>query len=58
MLRPGITGVWQVRDREANTSAVGMMPYDLEYIREFRIWLDLRLLLETPMAVAKRTGAF
>jgi exopolysaccharide production protein ExoY len=58
LLRPGITGVWQVRDREANTSAVGMMPYDLEYIREFSLWLDLRLLLETPLAVVKRTGAF
>ena len=58
LLRPGITGVWQVRDREANTSAVGMMPYDLEYIRQFSLWLDLRLLLETPLAVVKRTGAF
>ena len=58
LTRPGITGVWQVRDREANTSAVGMMPYDLEYIRNFSIWLDLRLLLATPLAVVKRTGAF
>lgn len=58
LLRPGITGIWQVRDRGANTSALGMMPYDVEYVREFSIWLDLRLLLQTPGAVLKRTGAF
>ena len=58
LLRPGITGIWQVRDREANTSAAGMMRYDLEYVREFSLWLDLRLLLETPLAVLRRTGAF
>ena len=58
LLRPGITGIWQVRDRRANTSALGMMPYDLEYVRQFSIWLDLRLMLQTPWAVLKRTGAF
>lgn len=57
LLRPGITGIWQVRDREANTSAVGMMAHDLAYVRGFSFWLDFRLLLETPWAVAKRTGA-
>ena len=57
LVRPGITGLWQIRDREANTSALGMMPHDLEYVREFSIWLDLRLLLQTPWTVMKRTGA-
>ena len=57
LVRPGVTGLWQVRDRTANTSALCMMPHDLEYVGAFSLWLDLRLLLQTPWTVMKRTGA-
>jgi exopolysaccharide production protein ExoY len=57
LVRPGITGLWQVRDRDHNTSAVPMMPHDLEYIRSLSLRLDLRILLRTFLVVGTRKGA-
>jgi exopolysaccharide production protein ExoY len=44
LVRPGITGLWQVNDRENNTSAASMMPHDLQYVEQFSLGLDLRIL--------------
>jgi exopolysaccharide biosynthesis WecB/TagA/CpsF family protein len=57
LVRPGITGLWQVRDRGRNTSAVPMMSHDLEYIRRFSLGLDLGILLRTLFVVGSRKGA-
>jgi lipopolysaccharide/colanic/teichoic acid biosynthesis glycosyltransferase len=57
LVQPGITGLWQVRDRERNTSAVPMMPHDLEYIRRFSLILDLGILLRTPFVAGSGKGA-
>jgi lipopolysaccharide/colanic/teichoic acid biosynthesis glycosyltransferase len=57
LVRPGITGLWQVRDRARNTSAVPMMPHDLEYVRRLSLWLDLEILLRTFFVVVSRKGA-
>lgn len=57
LVRPGITGLWQVSDRENNTSARAMTPYDLEYIRYFSLRLDLRILWRTVFVVATGHGA-
>jgi exopolysaccharide production protein ExoY len=35
LVRPGLTGLWQIRERENNTSAACMMPHDLEYLARF-----------------------
>ena len=55
--KPGITGLWQVKGR----SRVGfddMVRLDLEYSRSWSLWLDLKILLETPGAVLKGAGAY
>ncbi len=57
LVRPGITGLWQLRDRANNTSAAAMMPHDLEYVQHISLGLDLAVLLRTPWAVASRKGA-
>jgi exopolysaccharide production protein ExoY len=57
MMRPGITGLWQIRDRENNTSVLGMMPHDLEYLTKYSLWMDIRILLATLPAVLWGTGA-
>jgi exopolysaccharide production protein ExoY len=57
LVRPGITGLWQVSERHNNTSALSMMPYDLEYIRSFSLGLDGRILFRTPFAVSSGNGA-
>jgi exopolysaccharide production protein ExoY len=48
LVRPGITGLWQLRDRSNNISALAMMPHDLEYLWQFSLALDLQILLKTP----------
>jgi lipopolysaccharide/colanic/teichoic acid biosynthesis glycosyltransferase len=57
MMRPGISGLWQIRDRENNTSVIGMMPHDIEYLLNFSLLLDIRILLATLPAVLWGTGA-
>lgn len=56
-VRPGITGLWQISARELNTSAMHMMPYDLQYIRNFNLWLDCKILLSTPAVLLLAKGA-
>lgn len=55
--RPGITGLWQVQERENNTSAEFMIKYDLEYIETFSLALDFRILALTFFTVLSGRGA-
>lgn len=57
LVRPGITGLWQVRGRSELTFAQ-MVELDLEYVRNWSLRLDLSILLETPRAVFSGTGAY
>jgi exopolysaccharide production protein ExoY len=51
IMRPGITGLWQIRDRANNISVITQMPHDIEYLLKFSVLLDIRILLATPAAV-------
>lgn len=56
LVRPGITGLWQVRARADNVSLFDMLEDDLEYIERFSLWLDLKILVGTlPQVVAGRS---
>ncbi|MBA3429991.1 MAG: sugar transferase [Chloroflexi bacterium] len=55
-LRPGITGLWQVRGRNA-MSFDQRVQLDLEYIENLSFMTDLRLLLSTVAVVIRGTGA-
>ena len=57
LVKPGITGLWQLRNREKNTSVLDMVNDDREYIENFSLALDLRILLATLPAVLRGTGA-
>jgi lipopolysaccharide/colanic/teichoic acid biosynthesis glycosyltransferase len=43
VVRPGITGLWQVSGRD-RLSAPDMMALDVRYVREWSLWLDLKIL--------------
>lgn len=58
LVRPGITGLWQIRDRVNNTSAEFMIEHDTEYIREYSLLLDLKILASTPKVVLSAEGAY
>jgi len=53
---PGITGLWQVSGR-SNTDFETWMRLDLQYIDQWSLGLDLRILLRTVPTVLAGTGA-
>ena len=56
-VKPGITGLWQVTGR-SRVKFDEMVRLDLRYATTWSPWLDLKILLRTPMAVIKGSGAF
>ena len=58
LVKPGITGLWQIRDREHNTSAEFMITHDTEYIENYSFVQDLKILVGTPVAVLSTRGAY
>lgn len=56
-IKPGITGLWQVTGR-SRTTFDEMVRLDIQYIRNWSIWLDIKLLLATPRAVLRSSGAY
>ncbi|MCC7369132.1 MAG: sugar transferase [Chloroflexi bacterium] len=56
-VKPGITGPWQVRGR-ADISYHERVRLSTEYIRNYSIWLDIQILMQTVPAVVKGRGAY
>jgi exopolysaccharide biosynthesis polyprenyl glycosylphosphotransferase len=56
-IKPGITGLWQVRGR-SRVRFDDMVRLDLQYARGWSLWLDVQILAETPRAVLLGDGAF
>jgi exopolysaccharide biosynthesis polyprenyl glycosylphosphotransferase len=55
--KPGITGLWQIEGRSRVTFD-DMVRMDLRYAKNWSLWLDLKILLRTPVAVLKGSGAY
>lgn len=55
--KPGLTGMWQVSGRSTITDFEEVVKLDTEYINNWSIGLDLRILLKTIKAVIKKDGA-
>jgi exopolysaccharide biosynthesis polyprenyl glycosylphosphotransferase len=56
-VKPGLTCLWQVKGRNQISDFKEWVRLDLEYIDTWSIWLDLKILLLTPTAVLRGTGA-
>lgn len=56
-VKPGITGLWQVLSR-STVEFDEMVRLDLRYASTWTPWLDLKIMLRTPLAVIKGTGAY
>ncbi len=56
-VKPGISGLWQVSGR-SNTTFNEMARLDLKYIREWSLWLDMKILFKTPWVVLSGKGAY
>ena len=55
-IKPGITGLWQVTGR-SRIRFDDMVRLDLKYARAWSVWLDLKILAQTPAAVINGEGA-
>ena len=55
-VRPGITCLWQVNGR-SDIEFEEWMKLDMQYIDQWSLWLDLKILLKTVPAVFKGLGA-
>jgi lipopolysaccharide/colanic/teichoic acid biosynthesis glycosyltransferase len=56
--KPGVTGLWQVKGRSSVVDFEEVVRLDREYIENWSLWLDLKILALTAPAVLRRTGAF
>ena len=55
-VKPGITCLWQVNGRNQIRDFEEWLRLDLEYIRRWSIFLDLKILLRTAVVVFAGTG--
>jgi lipopolysaccharide/colanic/teichoic acid biosynthesis glycosyltransferase len=55
--KPGITGLWQVNGR-SRVKFDDMVRLDIRYARTWSVWLDIKILLQTPHAVLLGEGAY
>lgn len=55
--KPGMTGLWQVNGRSRVTFDE-MVRLDLRYARNWTLWLDLKILAQTPRAILLGSGAY
>lgn len=56
-IRPGLTGMWQVNGRSEVTDFDDVVKYDLEYIDNWSLGLDIKLILKTFTSVLFHKGA-
>jgi lipopolysaccharide/colanic/teichoic acid biosynthesis glycosyltransferase len=56
-VKPGITGLWQVTGR-STVKFDEMVRLDLRYATSWTPWLDFRILMLTPLAVIRGSGAY
>jgi exopolysaccharide biosynthesis polyprenyl glycosylphosphotransferase len=56
-VRPGITGLWQVSGR-SDIPYDKRVQLDMQYIRNWSVWLDIQILVRTIPAVLKGKGAY
>jgi len=57
LVKPGITGMWQVNGRN-NTSYAERLKYTDYYVKNWSLWLDLYILFCTVKVVVLREGAY
>lgn len=56
-MKPGITGLWQISGRSEVTSFEDVVALDNQYISEWRMGSDVKILFKTVMVVVGRYGA-
>ena len=56
-VKPGITGMWQVSGRSDITDFEKVVKLDTQYISNWSLWLDIKILFKTVGIVLRHKGA-
>lgn len=56
-VRPGITGLWQISGR-SHTTFAERVSYDEWYIKNWTVWYDMVIVLQTIWVLLKGEGAY
>jgi len=56
-VRPGITGLWQIRGR-SDIAFGRLLRWDIWYINNWSLWLDINIILQTIPVVLHGKGAY
>ncbi|MBD3808167.1 MAG: sugar transferase, partial [Epsilonproteobacteria bacterium] len=56
-VKPGITGFWQVTERN-NTTFDKRVDMDISYIINRTFWLDLKIIFQTVLVMVLKKGAY
>ncbi|MCO5250257.1 MAG: sugar transferase [Candidatus Kapabacteria bacterium] len=57
IVKPGMTGLWQVKNRSNHCTIFDMIDYDIEYIQNMNLWNDIKIIFLTIPAVLQGEGA-
>ena len=57
-VKPGMTGFWQVSGRNDVKDYKQRIDYDLYYIHNWSVWLDIIIIIRTVKAIFRGTGAY
>ena len=56
-IKPGLTGMWQVNGRSSITDFEEVVALDTQYISNWNIGMDIRILFKTVLVVLRGSGA-
>ncbi len=56
-IKPGLTGIWQVSGRSDIRDFEEVVRMDTEYIKNWSLWLDVKILMKTIAVVIRKKGA-
>lgn len=57
-IKPGITGMWQTNGRSTITDFDEVVGLDVDYIDNWNLWMDVKILLKTFSKLIKREGSY
>ncbi len=57
-IKPGLTGLWQVSGRSSITDFDEVVKLDTQYIDEWSILMDIKIILKTIINIFKKDGAY
>uniref|UniRef100_UPI00405764E4 sugar transferase n=1 Tax=Acetatifactor sp. TaxID=1872090 RepID=UPI00405764E4 len=57
-IKPGLTGMWQVNGRSKVQSFDDIVEMDVEYIDNWSLWLDFKIIIKTVVVLLKHDDAY